>query len=380
MVLPAFRESGARAARRSGDRLARRGRRRGRLAFTTDSYVVTPMFFPGRRHRRARGQRDGERSRRWAAPSRWRSRCAFILEEGLPLDELRRVIASAPSAPPRRAGVPIVTGDTKVVGRGAATRSSSTPPASGSFQTAFTCRSARDPSGRRRSCSPAPIGDHGVAILARARRAGARRRARERHRRAAPSWRPSSCAPRPARTRCGIRPAAGWARVLVEIADASQAGHRDRRGRRPGARRRAGRVRDLGLDPLLRRERGQAGGVRSRGGGRGGARRHAIATRSGGSRLASGGSVQRRQTGGPGQLRTPVGGRRMSRPARSRSRCRASVDAQETEGGFDAETRQSERIEEVHILWISEGMSCDGDTVSITAATPAEPRGRRARA
>jgi hydrogenase expression/formation protein HypE len=43
---------------------------------------------------------------------------AFILEEGLPLSELRRVIASARDAA-ARAGVPIVTGDTKVVGRGA---------------------------------------------------------------------------------------------------------------------------------------------------------------------------------------------------------------------------------------------------------------------
>ena len=36
-------------------------------------------------------------------------------------------------------------------------------------------------------------------------------------------------------------------------------------------------------------------------------------------------------------------------------------------------------VEEVHILWISEGMSCDGDTVSITAATQPGARGRRAR-
>src|SRR5207248_2868674 len=44
---------------------------------------------------------------------------AFILEEGLELDELRRVIESVRAAA-ARASVPIVTGDTKVVGRGGA--------------------------------------------------------------------------------------------------------------------------------------------------------------------------------------------------------------------------------------------------------------------
>ena len=34
-----------------------------------------------------------------------------------------------------------------------------------------------------------------------------------------------------------------------------------------------------------------------------------------------------------------------------------------------ADSGQQQGVEEVHILWISEGMSCDGDTISITAAT-----------
>ncbi len=34
-----------------------------------------------------------------------------------------------------------------------------------------------------------------------------------------------------------------------------------------------------------------------------------------------------------------------------------------------ADSDQQQGVEEVHILWISEGMSCDGDTISITAAT-----------
>jgi hydrogenase expression/formation protein HypE len=89
-----------------------------RVAFTTDSYVVTPIFF--------RGGDIGELAVNGTindlAVSGARPLAlslAFILEEGLPLVELKRVIESARRAA-ERAGVPVVTGDTKVVGRGCA--------------------------------------------------------------------------------------------------------------------------------------------------------------------------------------------------------------------------------------------------------------------
>src|SRR5579883_3154657 len=91
-----------------------------RLAFTTDSYVVTPLFFPGGDI----GELAVNGTINDLAVAGARPRClslAFILEEGLPFDELDRVIASVRSAA-ERARVPVATGDTKVVQRGAADR------------------------------------------------------------------------------------------------------------------------------------------------------------------------------------------------------------------------------------------------------------------
>ena len=90
----------------------------GSSRITTDSFVVNPLFFPGRRHRQPRRARHGERSRRGrrapAVPA-----AAFILEEGLPdRGALRRDRRLDAARVRRRAGVELVTGDTKVVDRG----------------------------------------------------------------------------------------------------------------------------------------------------------------------------------------------------------------------------------------------------------------------
>src|SRR6201985_3204488 len=82
-----------------------------RLAFTTDSFVVTPIFFPGGDIGELAVNGTVNDLAMGGARPLWLS-LAFILEEGPPLDELRRVIASARAAA-ERAGVPIVTGDTK---------------------------------------------------------------------------------------------------------------------------------------------------------------------------------------------------------------------------------------------------------------------------
>ena len=91
-----------------------------RIAFTTDSYVVTPIFFPGGDiGELAVNGTVNDLAMAGARPLALSA--AFILEEGLSMDELARVVASVSRAA-ARAGVPVVTGDTKVVNRGSADR------------------------------------------------------------------------------------------------------------------------------------------------------------------------------------------------------------------------------------------------------------------
>src|SRR5262249_4665068 len=87
-----------------------------RLAFTTDSYVVTPIFFPGGDIGELAVNGTVNDLAMGGAQPRWLS-LAFILEEGFPLREFARVVESTRRAA-ARAGALIVTGDTKVVGRG----------------------------------------------------------------------------------------------------------------------------------------------------------------------------------------------------------------------------------------------------------------------
>ena len=89
-----------------------------RLALTTDSYVVSPIFFPGGDiGKLAVCGTVNDLATSGAAPLYLSA--GFILEEGLPLADLERVVASMASTA-RDVGVPIVTGDTKVVDRGKA--------------------------------------------------------------------------------------------------------------------------------------------------------------------------------------------------------------------------------------------------------------------
>lgn len=87
-----------------------------RLAFTTDSYVVQPRFFPGGDIGSLAVNGTVNDLAMSGARPLWMS-AGLILEEGLPMTELDRVLASMKSAA-QEAGVCIVTGDTKVVDRG----------------------------------------------------------------------------------------------------------------------------------------------------------------------------------------------------------------------------------------------------------------------
>lgn len=87
-----------------------------RLAFTTDSYVVQPLFFPGGNiGELAVNGTVNDLAMSGATPLALST--GFVLEEGLELETLGRV-ATAMGAAARRAGVQLVTGDTKVVEHG----------------------------------------------------------------------------------------------------------------------------------------------------------------------------------------------------------------------------------------------------------------------
>ena len=87
-----------------------------RLAFTTDSFVVRPLFFPGGDIGSLAVHGTINDLAMGGAPPSYLS-AAFIIEEGFPMETLRRIAASMGSAA-AAAGVAIVTGDTKVVERG----------------------------------------------------------------------------------------------------------------------------------------------------------------------------------------------------------------------------------------------------------------------
>ncbi len=89
-----------------------------KLAFTTDSYVVDPLFFPGSNIGELAVNGTINDLAVSGAKPLYLS-CSVILEEGLSIETLRRVVASMKIAA-NQAGVQIVTGDTKVVHRGAA--------------------------------------------------------------------------------------------------------------------------------------------------------------------------------------------------------------------------------------------------------------------
>ncbi len=88
----------------------------GRLAMTTDSYVVQPLFFPGGDIGSLAIHGTVNDLAMSGARPLYLS-CGFIIEEGLPMETLWRVVCSMRDAA-QRCGVQIITGDTKVVDKG----------------------------------------------------------------------------------------------------------------------------------------------------------------------------------------------------------------------------------------------------------------------
>jgi hydrogenase expression/formation protein HypE len=135
----------------------------GPVAFTTDSFVVSPLFFPGGDIGTLAVYGTVNDLVVAGARPRWLS-LSFILEEGLPLDVFDRVVESVAAAA-RRANVEVVTGDTKVVPRGAADGLFITTSGIGELVSPIPAGPRSLQAGDELIVS-GPIGRHGVAILA----------------------------------------------------------------------------------------------------------------------------------------------------------------------------------------------------------------------
>jgi len=133
-----------------------------RLAFTTDSFVVNPLFFPGGDIGSLAVYGTVNDLAMGGAEPLFLS-ASFIIEEGLPLETLRRVVSSFRQAA-EKVGVEVVTGDTKVVEKG-----------KGDGLFINTSGIGRVPPGVNLSADQArpgdsillsgTLGDHGIAIL-----------------------------------------------------------------------------------------------------------------------------------------------------------------------------------------------------------------------
>jgi hydrogenase expression/formation protein HypE len=133
-----------------------------RIAFTTDTYVVDPVFFPGGDIGRLSVFGTVNDLAVVGAVPRFIS-CGLILEEGLPTGELERVLASLGEAA-EEADVEVVTGDTKVLPRGKADRLFINTAGLGVLP------EGTDPPGGQPRPGDAiivsgPVGDHGAAVL-----------------------------------------------------------------------------------------------------------------------------------------------------------------------------------------------------------------------
>ncbi|HHH47067.1 MAG TPA: hydrogenase expression/formation protein HypE [Thiotrichales bacterium] len=133
-----------------------------RLAFTTDSYVVDPLFFPGGDIGALAVNGTVNDLAVGGARPLYLS-CGMILEEGLPVETLRRVVASMKAAADA-AGVAIVTGDTKVVPRGSADKLFINTAGVGVIPPGRETGAGRPRPGDAILIN-GPIGDHGAAIV-----------------------------------------------------------------------------------------------------------------------------------------------------------------------------------------------------------------------
>ncbi|MHB9100227.1 MAG: hydrogenase expression/formation protein HypE [Sulfuricella sp.] len=134
----------------------------GRMVMATDAHVVSPLFFPGGDIGCLSVHGTVNDIAMAGAVPLYLS-AAFVLEEGFPLADLARIVESMARAA-REAGVPIVTGDTKVVERGKGDGVFITTTGIGVVPAGVNISGERARPGDAIIVN-GPIGDHGVAIL-----------------------------------------------------------------------------------------------------------------------------------------------------------------------------------------------------------------------
>ncbi len=134
----------------------------GRLAFTTDGFVVDPLFFPGGDIGTLAVNGTVNDLAVGGARPLWLS-CAMVIEEGVEIDTLHRIAASMRRAADA-AGVAIVTGDTKVVGRGSADKVFVTTSGVGAIPAGVDLAASHVRPGDVAIVN-GYLGDHGAAIL-----------------------------------------------------------------------------------------------------------------------------------------------------------------------------------------------------------------------
>ena len=134
----------------------------GRIAMSTDSFVVSPQFFPGGNIGRLAVCGTVNDVATSGANVRYLS-CGFILEEGYPMDKLHQIVQTMAETA-REAGVSIITGDTKVVERGGADGVYINTAGVGEVPAGVALSGA--------NCQPGDVilvsgtlGDHGIAIM-----------------------------------------------------------------------------------------------------------------------------------------------------------------------------------------------------------------------
>jgi hydrogenase expression/formation protein HypE len=133
-----------------------------RVALTTDSYVVSPLFFPGGNIGDLAVNGTVNDLAVSGATPRWLS-ASFILEEGFAVADLTQIVASMRAAADA-AGVQIVTGDTKVVEKGKADGCYITTAGVGTYEDGRNLGVVQARPGDAILVS-GPIGDHGVTIM-----------------------------------------------------------------------------------------------------------------------------------------------------------------------------------------------------------------------
>jgi len=138
------------------------GHARTRVAFTTDSYVVDPIFFPGGDiGKLAINGTVNDLAMSGARPLYLSA--GFILEEGFPIDDLKRILVSMREAA-AEAGVAVVTGDTKVVQKGSADKLFINTAGVGVVEAPVNLSATRAQVGDKVILS-GTLGDHGTTIM-----------------------------------------------------------------------------------------------------------------------------------------------------------------------------------------------------------------------